>query len=274
MSKVLATDLDGTLIPLQGSAENQADLVQLQQALQDNRVTLTFVTGRHLESVQDAMQQHQLPQPDWVICDVGTSIYKRTEVGSFEVAQPYADHLQSIVGETSTSRLREEFTSLESLRLQEEEKQGAFKLSFYCNAKKLREVHDAVLDILTHRRLPYSLISSVDPFTSDGLIDLLPTDVSKAYALQWWTEHAGLDNKELVFSGDSGNDLAAMTAGYRTIVVGNASLDLKETVHQHYEARMQVDRVYIAKNTATSGVLAGCRHFGLVEAEDGRTPAG
>lgn len=264
MSKVLATDLDGTLIPLKDDAENKEDLFQLERALNENNVTLTFVTGRHLESVQDAIERYALPSPNWVICDVGTSIYQRMEDGSFEITQPYADHLQGIVGEFTTSRLREEFASLSSLRLQEDEKQGPFKLSFYCDAKQLRTVHDEVLNVLTHRSLPYSLISSVDPFNGDGLIDLLPTDVSKAYALQWWTEHAGLDNQELVFSGDSGNDLAAMTAGYRTIVVGNASPELMETVHQHYETRMQVDRLYVAKKTATSGVLAGCRHFGLI----------
>lgn len=264
MSKVLATDLDGTLIPLEDKEENKTDLVQLERAMKKNSVTLTFVTGRHLESVQDAIQRYALPQPDWVICDVGTSIYRRVGDNSFQIAQPYADHLQSIVGDVSTPRLREAFASLETLRLQEEEKQGPYKLSFYCDAKQMHPIHDAVLDVLTHRRLPYSMISSVDPFTGDGLIDLLPTDVSKAYALQWWAEHAGLDNIDLVFSGDSGNDLAAMTSGYRTIVVGNASPELMETVHQHYESRMQVDRVYLAEKTATSGVLAGCRHFGLI----------
>lgn len=264
MSKVLATDLDGTLIPLKDKAENQTDLVQLESALRENNVTLTFVTGRHLESVQDAIKRYGLPAPDWVICDVGTSIYQRTEDNVFQIAQPYVDHLQRIVGKVSTSQLREEFASLESLRLQEEEKQGRFKLSFYCDAKQLHAVHDAVLDRLSHRGLPYCLISSIDPFTGDGLIDLLPTDVSKAHALQWWTEHAGLDNKQLVFSGDSGNDLAAMTAGYRTIVVGNASAELMETVHQHYQSRIQVDRLYIAEKFATSGVLAGCKHFGLI----------
>jgi len=264
VSKVLATDLDGTLIPLKDNAENTADLVRLEDAVRANQVTLTFVTGRHLESVQDAITRYALPTPDWVICDVGTSIYQRGEDGSFAIAQPYVDHLQGIVGEVSTARLREEFAALDSIRLQEEEKQGPFKLSFYCDAKQLHPVHSAVLNQLTHRQLPYSLISSVDPFTGDGLIDLLPTDVSKAYALQWWTEHAGMDNKQLVFSGDSGNDLAAMTTGYRTIVVGNASPELMETVHQHYETRRQVDRLYIAEKHATSGVLAGCRHFGLI----------
>ncbi len=264
MSKVLATDLDGTFIPLEGNEENKADLVQLEEALRANQVTLTFVTGRHLESVQDAISRYALPKPDWVICDVGSSIYQRNQDGTFTVADPYVDRLQSIVGEFSPGKIREQFAANQALRLQEEEKQGKFKLSFYCDAKQLRKIHDDVLDTITHRELPYSVISSVDPFTGDGLIDLLPTDVSKAYALQWWTEHTGLDNKELVFSGDSGNDLAAMTAGYRTIVVGNASGDLMETVHQHYESKRQVDRVYIARKHATSGVLAGCRHFGLI----------
>ncbi|RCS54305.1 HAD-IIB family hydrolase [Bremerella cremea] len=263
MNKVLATDLDGTFIPLENHPENERDLSLLGDHLAAQNVTLTFVTGRHLSSVQDAIQRHSLPQPDWVICDVGTSIYHR-DGEEFHIANPYVQHLQSIVGEYSTKVVRQKFSAWDALRLQEQEKQGTFKLSFYCDATQVKSLVQMLRQALAEHAMPYNVIGSVDPFNGDGLIDLLPADVSKAHALQWWTKHTGLANEETVFAGDSGNDLAALTAGYRTIVVGNADRALAETVRTHFENCQQLDRLYLAEKTATSGVLAGCQHFGLV----------
>jgi hypothetical protein len=54
----------------------------------------------------------------------------------------------------------------------------------------------------------------------NGLIDLLPTNVSKAHALAWWVDHARMMPDSIVFASDSGKELAALTAGYRAILVG------------------------------------------------------
>lgn len=263
MNKVLATDLDGTLIPLENQSDNEQDLSLLAERLTTQQVTLTFVTGRHLASVQDAIQRYSLPQPDWVICDVGTSIYQR-QGDQFHIANPYVQHLQAIVGEYSTTVVRQKFSAWDALRLQEPEKQGTFKLSFYCDAKQVKSLIQMLRQALAEHTMPYNVIGSVDPFNGDGLIDLLPANVSKAHALQWWINHTGQTHEQTVFAGDSGNDLAALTAGYRTIVVGNADRALAETVRAHFENCHQLERLYLAKKTATSGVLAGCQHFGLV----------
>jgi HAD superfamily hydrolase (TIGR01484 family) len=62
----------------------------------------------------------------------------------------------------------------------------------------------------------------VDPFEGQGLLDFLPRDVSKAYALKWWSDYHGVSHSDVVFAGDSGNDLAALTAGFCAILVANA----------------------------------------------------
>lgn len=263
MSKVLATDLDGTLIPLENVPENQTDLQLLAQQLREHDILLTFVTGRHLASVLEVSQQWLLPIPEWIICDVGTSIYRREEDRTFQLAEPYADHLQEIVADFEVAKLRETFRDWDTLRLQEEEKQGRFKLSFYCDADQLERCHAELRHHLDQHQIPYSIIASIDPFDGVGLIDLLPRGVSKAYGLKWWTDHLGLSGDGTVFAGDSGNDLAAMTAGYRTIVVSNCAKEVTARVQEHFQRHDQVDRLYLASRPATSGVLDGCWHFGL-----------
>ena len=121
---------------------------------------------------------------------------------------------------------------------------------------------------LDHASAPYSMIHSVDPFNGDGLIDLLPQDVSKAHALSWWVEHVGVAPGGIVFAGDSGNDLAALSAGYQAIVVGNADRSVAQQAQEAHESAGFSDRLYLAEAPATSGVLEGCRWYGLVDNRD------
>ena len=78
-------------------------------------------------------------------------------------------------------------------------------------------------------------------------------------------QHAGVKPESLVFAGDSGNDLAALIAGYRTIVVANADRRLAQQVQDAHRAAGWKDRLHLARGRATSGVLEGCRRFELVE---------
>lgn len=131
---VLATDLDGTFIPLEGDDANRADLEQLAKELQGSQTTLAFVTGRHFESVVRAIQTVNLPQPDWIICDVGTSIYRGRQSGDFELVQGYQQLQDQITAGLPIDDLRDHCRSFMGLQLQEQEKQSRFKLSYYADA--------------------------------------------------------------------------------------------------------------------------------------------
>lgn len=269
--RVLATDLDGTLIPLDGDEQNRADLRILAREIRDNAISLVFVTGRHFTSVSNAIEESQLPQPDWIICDVGTSILERGSNGEFRSIDAYDEYLQQIISPMPIDALRERLETIRGLRLQEAEKQSRFKLSYYADAKELDRLVDRIQQELNVTKAPYSIIHSVDPFNGDGLIDLLPAEASKAHALQWWSTYARLDRDSIVFAGDSGNDLAALTAGYRAIVVANADHGvIQRAYNEHREAGWK-NRLYIARDKATSGVLEGCRWFEMIGHE---TPLG
>ncbi|RMF43047.1 MAG: malto-oligosyltrehalose trehalohydrolase [Planctomycetota bacterium] len=262
---VLTTDLDGTLIPLENEPDNVADLQTLSRELQTSATRLVFVTGRHLSSVMDAIEQHRLPDPDWIVCDVGTSIYRRTAPGEFALDASYADHLQSIIQGFSVESLHEQLVQIKGLRLQEAEKQGRFKLSYYSDAERIEAISNEIQQVLRQTGAPYTLIHSIDPFNGDGLLDLLPSGVSKAHALGYWARALGIQPTEIVFAGDSGNDTAALTAGYCAILVANADRRLARQVHAVHQAAGWSNRLYLALQPATSGVREGCQWFGLVE---------
>lgn len=265
MQQALATDLDGTLIPLDGNSENLDDLKSLTQLLADATVELLFVTGRHFESVAEAMREKHLPTPNWIICDVGTTILQRDAAGEYSKLSEYRNALSSITQHLERDDLEKILSDVEGLRRQEEEKQGEFKLSFYCDEQERERVSESIEAKLEEHQAPFSLISSVDPFNGDGLIDLLPKGVSKAFALDWWTDFSERPRDSVIFAGDSGNDTHALTAGYHSIVVANANPDVVANVRYIHESRGSLDKLFVATKPATSGVLEGCQFFELFQ---------
>lgn len=254
--------MDGTFIPLEGNADNIRDLPILTEELQRHSVELMYVTGRDFALVQAAIAEHTLPTPTWMICDVGSSIYRlKDDTCQHVLLTEYQQHLNSRVGSINVNRLAECFDSHRRLVRQEASKQGQFKLSYYTDAAALPSTTVELKVIIREQDLPYELIASVDPFTGDGLIDFLPAGVSKAYALRWWASFTGQKEESIVFAGDSGNDIAALTSGYRSIIVGNASKALIDEVRQTHKSAGWSDRLRIANSPATSGVLEGLREF-------------
>lgn len=262
MNKTLITDLDGTLIPLAGNRQNVEDLHTLSRLIRDQDVDLIFCTGRHLASVEAAIKEFSLPIPSTIIADVGTSMHQRSADGGFEPNINYHESLDRLVTGTSISQLASLLSPLGDLTRQEQEKQGQFKLSFYTHAKDIDSVVTSIEGILADSRAPYSVISSVDPFNDDGLVDVVPIGVSKAYAVRWLSEE--LDFENVIFAGDSGNDLAVLESGLPSILVGNAERSLADQLATTHNEKGWHGKLYLAQKYATSGVLEGCRHFGLL----------
>ncbi|KAA1262387.1 Mannosylfructose-phosphate phosphatase [Rubripirellula obstinata] len=258
---VLATDLDGTFIPLSGNQDNRRDLNLLVDELRRRDMDLVFVTGRHLSSIVAVMESESLPTPNWIISNVGTSISRVESRDRIVPSSGYADHLSQIISAYPIEQLRQEFLAFEDLTAQEAEKQSQFKLSFYCDADSIDELSQQIQDHLNQHASPYRLIASVDPFNGDGLVDLLPAGVSKAYAIDWWCQNLRLNPNEVIFAGDSGNDFAALTAGYRSILVGNASRDLASRVQESHASNDWHDRLCLPTEQATSGVLTGLLYY-------------
>ena len=259
--KILATDMDGTFIPLEGNQQNHHDLATLCSEIESQELVLVYVTGRHYELVLDAIDRHSLPTPNWLICDVGASIYQQSDRMGHQNLAAYHNHLSELVGSFDRQTLVRSLQQVGELVLQEAEKQGEFKLSYYCDSSKLDETHQRVVQVIAKIQAPFRVIASVDPFTHQGLIDCLPEGVSKDYALRWWVDHIHCDHDEVVFAGDSGNDLAALTTGYRSIVVANADAAVVDQARRAHREAGWTDRLHLATLPATSGVLEGIRHF-------------
>jgi HAD superfamily hydrolase (TIGR01484 family) len=263
---VLATDLDGTLIPMDGNPHQISALRELKLAVQDASIPLIFATGRHLHSVLEAIKAYHLPIPKWLICDVGTSIFEYSSSDNdFVPFLPYKTHLKKTVGDIHRDTVEQIMRSVNDLHLQAPENQTDFKISYTAPTSSLAQSIEDVNLLLEKNSLPYCCMGSIDPFLNCGLVDILPHGVNKAYSLIWLSTHADFPPDALIYAGDSGNDLAALTSGFRAIIVGNATDALTKSCRHSLQSRGLQDRLYVARGHATSGVLEGCQYFGLIK---------
>ncbi len=262
-ARVLASDLDGTLIPIADDPQSVADLRTLSQLLSTHDVPLIFVTGRGAKSVQNAIDEFRLPEPAWILCDVGTSIYRRDESGRFVPVEEYRTHLNEIISPAQLESFRRRFTGIDGLTLQEGGHQAPFKLSYYASPSHVAALVAHLRDLVNQAGIPCSVVHSTDTITGRGYIDVLPDGVSKASALRWWADHTNQDLDTVLFAGDSGNDLPVFEAGRSSIIVANAESAIARMAYDAHRQASWTRRLFFASKTATSGVLEGCRWFEL-----------
>ncbi len=275
----LATDLDGTLIPLPGRARHRWALARLAFLLSRDHVPFLFATGRHFASAHRAIGEFGLPVPRWIVCNVGTDIFESDGRGGYRRLEAFQEHLHQFTAGGTTREVREALGAIPGLILQEEEALGPFKLSFYAEVERLEAQRAEVAGRLRALGLRYDAIASIDPGHGIALLDLLPEGVHKAHAVCWLADHAGYRPDHVIYAGDSGNDFAALVQGFRGILVGNASPGLAERVREHLARSAAAEgagkppeggfcgAVYEATEGATAGVLEGCLHYGLFAGE-------
>jgi hypothetical protein len=72
---LICSDLDRTLIP-NGFQEESAHARPVLRRLAENaHIFLAYVSGRDRELIRDAIEEFYLPEPDYAIGDVGTTLY-------------------------------------------------------------------------------------------------------------------------------------------------------------------------------------------------------
>jgi HAD superfamily hydrolase (TIGR01484 family) len=226
---VLATDLDGTF--LGGPA---ADRRQLYELIREHRAStrLIFVTGRSYHSVSTLMREVELPAPDGLICDVGTSVLA-VDGGALdplienEIASRWAD---------GHALLAEAIDSIDGLSRQLGT--GPFRRSYTYDSPRV-----------AHAAREKTLALGYDALISHGcFLDILPRGINKGWALRRLVEVMGLESGRVLAAGDTMNDWAMLTSGFAAVAVGNAEDDLLNALPED-------PLIYRARASGAAGIL-------------------
>lgn len=130
------------------------------------------------------------------------------------------------------------------------------------------EIIKMIEERLEQNGLLHTVIFSVDPDTGAGMIDVLPENATKADAAEFIREELGFDKDATIFSGDSGNDLPAITSGTKAVLVKNTPERVKNAALDALGPEKSKKYLHIAKGNFGSlngnfsaGVLEGLAHF-------------
>lgn len=236
-------DLDGTLL---GKPDATLNFQRAWLALpEDTRPVLVYNTGRMLADSLRQLRRTDLPPPDYLICGVGTLIYRRE---TQEVVQEFSEIMS---GGWNRVKAVEVVTQTTHAVPQPAHFQSPFKSSWYLHHASA-EVIDGLRAALETAGLQATVV-----YSSDRDLDVLPMLADKGNSLDWLLNHLGISTAETLVAGDTGNDAAMFhLEDVRGIVVENAQPELLEAV--------LATRPYMAHAICADGVLLGMKHFGLI----------
>jgi len=268
MRLLLCTDLDRTLLPNGPQAESSGARTKFRQLVTQPGVNLVYVTGRDRRLVEDAIDEYQLPHPDYVIADVGSTIYE-IQQHDWRHWDKWQQEISPDWAGKSHDQMHSLFSSSLLLKLQEDTKQNTYKLSYYVS---LEADHEALMSemhsILVSNKIRASLIWSIDELAGTGLLDVLPASANKRHAIEFLMKQLGFDLSNTIFAGDSGNDVAVLTSPIRSVLVANASSDVRDEAKQLALNLGQIDALYFAhggffgmNGNYSAGILEGVAHY-------------
>lgn len=265
---LLCCDLDRTVLP-NGKQPESPEARPLFRALAKRpEVTLAYVSGRNKSLLVEAIDEYDLPVPDFAIGDVGTTIYE-VDGDAWSIWDAWSDEIASDWSGREHDELASQFHRIDALTLQEPTKQNTYKLSYYA---PINTDHQALLADMQRRLddigVQASLIWSIDEAKAVGLLDVLPRHATKDHAIRFLMERKGFDEESTVFAGDSGNDMPALTSGLQAVLVRNAHADVRAEAMRLVRERNIQDRLYIAggnllgmNGNYSAGILEGLVHF-------------
>ena len=265
---LLCADLDRTLMPNGPLPESAGARDKFNELVASPEIELVYVTGRDRRLVQEAVTDYHLPLPAYVIADVGSTIYQVKD-SDWQQLEAWDRLISPDWQDRTHDEIRLLFSGLPHLRLQEASKQNTFKLSYYLS---LDIDHQALMaamhEILFDEQIQASMIWSVDEVDDTGLLDVLPASASKRQAIEFLMDQLGFDLSNTVFAGDSGNDLTVLTSPIKSILVANASNEVRHCAQQQALNLGQMDALYFARGgflgmngNYAAGVLEGIAHY-------------
>lgn len=235
---MLCTDLDGTVL---GDPEGEARFRDWAQRIR-GRVTLAYVTGRHIDSVRSMVAEGQLPEADFISTDVGTKVWDPRD-NQNRLARHYVNLADA---GWPAERIRQACQSA-ATPLQHEPAQGPFKASFHWDGQaESLEAFKQQLQWLPDQRLIV---------TAGQYLDVLPSCYGKGQAVRFLAAAAGIELKRTVVAGDMENDLDMFSIGAQGIVPHNALPAMKEA--------LAGSDAYFSPLPAALGLLDGLQRLGL-----------
>jgi HAD superfamily hydrolase (TIGR01484 family) len=266
---LICTDLDRTLIPNGSQPESAGAREHFSRLVGCAGVTLAYVSGRHRDLAESAITSYGLPLPDFVLGDVGTTIYRVGVRHEWERLSGWEREISRDWNGLTSSDLEPVLRDLPGLDLQERSRQSVHKLSYNLAAEFDRiGLVDQIKRRLDSLGVSARLVWSIDDADGTGLLDVLPARASKYHAIEALMQEQGFTCDDTVFCGDSGNDIEVLASPIPAVLVANSQPEVQRLALQLAAESGHADMLYIAgggfmgmNGNYSGGMLEGIAHY-------------
>lgn len=300
---VLVADMDGTLI---GEPHDTVERLLLFWSLHCRFAVrpsdgvrlcqLVYNSGRNRVDMLQGCRENLLPRPDFMVCGVGTEIYrpcKSTAVDevpwydSPQLPEPDQEWVQVMTKEFGDrEQLKTEVTArFPSLEVHGSVEHDPFRIP--CIAKVTMENPDILQELQAWGDSHDTLRVIISGVGDVRFVDICSVNADKGLAIEHLFAKGAFegisDKSRILMAGDSGNDLRMfMVPGVRSVIVANSQPQLVEEVASQavepvavreaidkHELPVVVTRVlpllevYYAKGVIGDGVTEAIRHYYL-----------
>ncbi|MEO6355671.1 MAG: HAD family hydrolase [Ferruginibacter sp.] len=233
---ILATDLDSAF--LGGQSLHKQQLYRLIR--KNASIRLIFVTGRGLESVIPLLNDPIIPNPDFIICDVGATVVNGHTLEPVEPLQNEID--KKWPGRLKIFECLNDFTTLQYQDVPQQH-----RCSFYCTDEKMiQKVGKKV------NAIDCSIIHSAGKY-----LDVMPQGTDKGNTLLKLVNYLNADVEDVLVAGATLNDLSMYQYGFKGVVVGKSEQKLVQLTRN-------ITNVYTAKEEGAGGIIEAIRNFDLL----------
>lgn len=242
MIKLIASDIDGTLIP-DSTPDMYPEMIQAIRGLKDKGIVFCAASGRQLASVQNVFRE--VKDEIAYIVENGAHIYyqgkdiaitpmnRRYVEGIMEMLRIYYDSCDTVISTPAGSLVESSNQSFIDLlaygyhntfrRVEDVLKENAeiIKIAIY-HQNSIRSLGEGTLIPAWRDKVKVCM-------AGEEWVDFMDADVDKGNALRLLQKYLGISKDETMAFGDNNNDIGMMLAAGESYAVENAVAEVKKT---------------------------------------------
>jgi hydroxymethylpyrimidine pyrophosphatase-like HAD family hydrolase len=142
-SRLLASDLDGTLIAASPGPDDLSGVAAFRAAIEARALPTAYITGRHFALALEGVAAAGLPRPDMLACDVGTRIFTDDGHGGWRPDEAFHEEMRRRLGGVVLDDVHALLAPHAFLRKQPQDQQSDLKLSYEVPQGRDGHVEDA-----------------------------------------------------------------------------------------------------------------------------------